>query len=240
MEVLAVSHVHSEWSYDAKWTLADLGASFGGRGCRVVMMTEHDRGFSEARWRDYRAACAAASSSEMLVVPGMEYSDADNRVHVLTWGLSAFLGERLPTLEMLRRVREANGIAVLAHPARKSAWQAFAPEWEELLAGIELWNRKYDGWAPSETSPALLERTGVTPFVGLDFHTDKQFFPLCMALEIDGPVSEESVLGCLRAGRCSPRAFGSPLKESFPLLRMAEKSRRVAARLARKTGVLSR
>jgi hypothetical protein len=245
MEVLAACHVHSEWSYDAKWSLNALSAKFLERGCRVLMMTEHDRGFSLARWEEYRRACAQASSGEILIVPGMEYSDATNRVHILVWGAVPFLGEGLPTSEMLKRVKAANGVAVFAHPSRKSAWQAFEPDWADQLWGVERWNRKYDGWAPSETSSALLQKANAVPFVGLDFHTQRQLFPLTMALDVEGSVTEESVLECLRARRCFARAFGAPLSQSLfrkalPAFRIAERSRRTAARIARQTGVLSR
>jgi hypothetical protein len=245
MEISAVCHVHSDWSYDGSWRLEDLSAKFRGQGYRVVMMTEHDRGFSAVRLEEYRSACAKVSSASILVVPGIEYSDAENRVHVLVWGPVPFLGEALPTGEMLESVRSANGVAVLAHPSRKKAWEIFSPSWAERLLGIEVWNRKYDGWAPSETSPALLARSSALPFAGLDFHTHRQSFPLSMALEVDGNITEDSVLDCLRSRRCSPRAFGAPLDRNLfrvglPALKIAERSRRTAASLARRSGIRSR
>jgi hypothetical protein len=243
MEVLAVCHVHSSWSYDGSWSLEALSAKFSQRGCRVLMMTEHDRGFSAGRLEEYRRACAQASSEKILVVPGVEYSDAVNRVHVLVWGAVPFLGENLPTAEMLEGVKAAKGVAVLAHPSRKDAWQCFTPQWADGLLGIEVWNRKYDGWAPSEMAPALIPQAGAVPFVGLDFHTQRQSFPLAMALDLEGSITEETVMDCLHARRCSPRAFGAPLgrdlfRKALPALRIAERSRRTAARIARKTGVL--
>lgn len=245
MEVLAVCHVHSKWSYDGSWSLEELSGKFSRSGCRIVMMTEHDRGFTSARFDGYRNACAQASSGDITVVPGIEYSDAANRVHVLVWGRVPFLGEGLPTGEMLEAVRAANGVAVLAHPSRKRAWECFEPSWAERLLGIEGWNRKYDGWAPSESSPALLQKSGAIPFVGLDFHTERQSFPLAMALDLDTTVSEDNVLDCLRSRRCSPRAFGVPLNQNLfrtalPALKIAERSRRTAASIARGSGVRSR
>jgi hypothetical protein len=247
MEILATCHVHSAWSYDGSWSLEDLSARFSRRSCRVLMMTEHDRGFSASRLLEYRKACAQASSSEILLVPGMEYSDAANRVHILVWGDVPFLGESLPTAEMLAAVKAAGGIAVFAHPSRKDAWQCFKPHWSDLLLGIEAWNRKYDGWAPSGTSPALLQTAGAVPFVGLDFHTQRQFFPLAMALDMDEDeeISEDTVLECFKSRRCSARAFGTPVhKDAFraalPALKIVERSRRSVASFARSSGVLSR
>jgi hypothetical protein len=238
MEVLAASHVHSQWSYDGSWSLDRLSARFSLRGYRLLMMTEHDRGFTADRLKQYREACSQASSSKILVMPGIEYSDATNRVHVLVWGPVPFLGEGLPTSEMLEAVRASNGLAVLAHPSRRDAWKSFEPSWAERLLGIEAWNRKYDGWAPSQTAPALLRTCGAIPFVGLDFHTERQSFPLGMALDIDGDLCEETVLDSLRSRRCQARAFGLALSQikgpsSLPVLKVAERSRRMGASLAR-------
>jgi PHP domain len=238
MEVLAACHVHSKWSYDGSWSLEDLRAKFSRRGCRVLMMTEHDRGFTAGRLDEYREACARASSDKILVVPGIEYSDATNRVHVLVWGPVPFLGEGLPTSKMLEAVKAADGLAVLAHPSREDAWKTFEPSWAGQLLGIEVWNRKYDGWAPSQTAPALLLTASAIPFVGLDFHTQRQSFPLTMTLDIQGDVSEETVLESLRSRRCYARAFSQPLNQSMvrnslPVLNMAERSRRMGASIVR-------
>jgi hypothetical protein len=245
MKVLSVCHVHSKWSYDGSWSLEELAAKFSRRGHRIVMMTEHDRGFTTSRFLEYREACARASSDKILVVPGIEYSDAANRVHVLVWGQVPFLGENLATTEMLQAVKAADGVAVFAHPSRKLAWQCFEPAWAECLLGVEVWNRKYDGWAPSEASSVLFQGVDMVPFVGLDFHTHRQSFPLAMALDLSGGVTEDAVLNCLRARRCSATAFGAPLSQDLfrqvlPALRIAERSRRTAVKIARRTGVVSR
>jgi hypothetical protein len=198
------------------------------------MMTEHDLGFTAERLAQYREACAQVSSREILVVPGIEYSDAANRIHVLVWGTVPFLGERLNTNEMLEAVHAAGGIAVLAHPSRREAWKSYEPAWTDRLLGIEIWNRKYDGWAPSRNAPELLWTSKAVPFVGLDFHSERQSFPLAMELDIQGKISEETVLESLKSRRCAARAFGLPLDKSLvstalPVLRLAERSRKKAA-----------
>jgi hypothetical protein len=238
MSVLAAPHVHSSWSFDGAWSLEALAAMFGRRGYRVVMMTEHDRGFSEARLADYRKACASCTTSSLLMLPGIEYSDAENRVHVLVWGPVPFLGAGLPTGEMLEAVAHHGGLAVLAHPARRGAWESLTPKWQQRLLGIEVWNRKYDGWAPSERGVSLVSQAGRIPFVGLDFHTQRQLFPLGMTLGLEGPINEERVVGALRAGRCAATAFGVPLsgdrfERRLPYLRVAERGRRHLSHMKR-------
>ena len=232
--IKAACHIHSDWSYDGKWPVEKLAMAFKQRGYRVVMMTEHDLGFTEARRLEHREACARASSDEILVVPGIEYSDAKNIVHVLVWGPVPFLGEGVPTAELLKKVAAANGVAVLAHPSRKNAWQCFAPEWSKYLLGVEVWNRKTDGWAPSRDAAPLLKGTSLIEFVGLDFHARNQFFPLAMELDVASKVNEDSVLECLRARRCRATAFGGPVHEVMDgwsrfTLDSAERCRRSAS-----------
>jgi len=238
--IKAACHIHSEWSYDGKWPLAKLVAEFGRRGYDVLLTTEHDRSFTEARLLEYRHACAQASSENVRIVPGIEYSDVDNIVHVLVWGSVPFLGEALSTPELLEKVKTAGGIAVLAHPSRKKAWKRFDPEWVPNLLGIEVWNRKTDGWAPSKSAAALLNKTSLLPFVGTDFHTPRQFFPLTTELEIQSPVTETSVLECLKSRRCRATALNMSLEEFLAHgwrrsgLEAAEHGRRAAALVFRK------
>jgi predicted metal-dependent phosphoesterase TrpH len=237
--VLAACHVHSELSYDGSYTLEALSDKFSRAGYRVLLLTEHDRGFSPERLRQLRELCDAASTSDLLVIPGIEYSDALNQVHILVWGDVPFLGENLPTTETLRGVKEAGGVAVFAHPFRKNAWQRFEPSWGEALAGIEVWNRKYDGFAPSRIAQELQRSVGAIPFVGLDFHTQKQSFPLAMAMDIGSTVTEQSVLDCIRARRVNPRVFGFEVdghlvRHTLPILEVVEASRKKCASASRK------
>jgi hypothetical protein len=235
--VRAAFHVHSNWSYDGNWPLEALARAFQQRGDNAVLTAEHDRGFDARRWAAYREACEDASTNALRIVPGIEYSNPSNSVHIAVWGASAFLGEGLEPEELLRRAQAAGGLAVLAHPWRKGAWQRLGPELRALALGVELWNRKYDGWAPNPAAHAVSD--GLVPFVALDFHTARQFFPLAMAVSVEGPTTEAALLGALRAGRCRPEAFGvSALRfargPTFALARAAEHARRPLARRVRR------
>lgn len=238
--IKAACHIHSEWSYDGKWTLPELAEAFRGRGYRVLLMTEHDRGFTEARLREYRKACADASTDKILVVPGIEYSDAENVVHILVWGVPSFLGEGLPTDELLRRVDAASGLAVFAHPSRKDAWKKFSPQWASRLLGVEFWNRKTDGWAPSRTAAGFFQNSPLIPFVGMDFHTHRQFFPLVTEIKMEPPITEASVLRGIKLNGARATAFGRPVEDFVPngwcgsSMRTAEWGRRLAAQTFRR------
>jgi predicted metal-dependent phosphoesterase TrpH len=206
--VRAAAHVHSEWSYDASWALEALAQAFARRRYDVVLMAEHDRGFDAERWQGYREACAAASDGRILLVPGMEYEDADNVVHVAVWGEAApYFGHGRETLETLEDARSAGCTAVFAHPWRRDASTRFRPEWAPLLSAVEIWNRHYDGVAPSREGLRLSQEHGLAPFVSLDFHTRRQFFPLAMELEVDGALTASAVYAALAAGRFRPAAL---------------------------------
>jgi predicted metal-dependent phosphoesterase TrpH len=225
-------HVHSEWSYDAHWSLSDLADAFAKRRYDVVLTAEHDRGFDERRWQEYRQACADASDGRILFVPGLEYEDPESVVHVPVWGSDmAFLGERRPTGELLRDAHSAGGFAVLAHPWRRDAVSRYRDEWAPFLSAIEIWNRHYDGIAPNPRGLRFAEQAGLPAFVALDFHTRRQFFPLALLLEVEEPVSGPRVVEALHAGRFRPEVAGIPaqrLARGVPAapLRLAEGARR--------------
>jgi hypothetical protein len=210
MMIRTAVHLHSKWSYDGSWELGELARALKDRNYRAALMSEHDRGFSPARWDDYRADCLRNSSPDLTLVPGIEYSDPDNCVHVLVWGSNLpFLGEALATRTLLERVAQHGGTAVLAHPWRRDAWKIFSDDWAPLLTGVELWNRKSDGFAPSAHGIDILDRHRLWPVASLDFHRARQFFPLAMQLEAKD-ASVDALLEAVRERRGSAEAFGRP------------------------------
>jgi hypothetical protein len=240
IRVRVAAHVHSDWSYDGSWTLDALAAELGRRGYDAVLMSEHDRGFDAARWRAYQAACAVASTPATLLIPGIEYSHPENVVHVPVWGELPFLGQSLPTAELLDGADAHGGVAIFAHPARRDALRTIDPACLERFAGIELWNRKYDGYAPSRAAADLLRsHPGALATVGLDFHTHKQFHPLAMVMDLaDGP-SAAGIVDAIREQRAQAMAFRVPALTlargaAWPAIREVERARRGAARRVRR------
>ncbi len=237
--VRVAAHVHSDWSYDGTFPLARIAAEFGRRGYDAVLLAEHDRTFDAARCAAHRVACARASLPGTVLIPGVEYSDPGNAVHVPVWGVERFLGAGRPTAELLTDVRRHDGVAVLAHPGRRGALANLDHACLEWLYGIELWNRKYDGIAPNRAAAAVLaSHPALTAFVSLDFHTARQFHPLAMELELDGPVTETTVLAALRDRRARPTAFGRDAHAlahgaAGSAVRGLERGRRRVAPLAR-------
>ena len=77
------------------------------------------------------------------------------------------------------------------------------------MSGVEVWNRKADGWCPSaETLTWInLHHASVPHFVGLDFHSVRQLYPLTMELRVEDDM-ETSVFDAMRHKRCEARAWG--------------------------------
>jgi hypothetical protein len=239
--IRVASHVHSNWSYDGSWSLERIATAFGRARYDAVLMAEHDRGFDADRWAEYRDACGRASTDRLLLVPGIEYSDPSNTIHMPVWGDIPFLGEGLEPQVLLTLAEETGGMPVLAHPGRRHAVERLDPAFLSRLVGIELWNRKYDGYAPSRVAADLLSgRPELIRFVSLDFHTARQFHPLAMTFEIDGGLDAAAIWSALYSRRVSPRALGLPadrIGDGVPgaVLRTAEQGRRITARALRRS-----
>ena len=237
--VRAAAHVHSEWSHDASWTLPDIAAAFTKRRYDVVLLSEHSGHFAASDWDAYFAACAAASTDKILLVPGIEYNDDDNVVHVPVWGDLPFFGQQPDIATLLGKVHAEDGVSVIAHPWRHDAWKRYDPAWAQHLTALEVWNRKYDGLAPDRRALDLARRDNLRKFVALDFHTSRQFFPLAMALRLAGDVvSRDSVHTALRSGSFDPMLFsGSALRylrgPALRTLETLESARRIVRRLIR-------
>jgi hypothetical protein len=229
-KIRAAVHLHSTWSYDGRWTLKEVATKLARLRFDALLMTEHDRGFSDDRWAEYREACREVSDTVgVTVIPGLEYSDASGVFHVPTWGSQEFLGEELPADELASRLKGAASMTMLAHPARRDACDALDGRWLELVRGIEVWNRRYDGMAPRRRALALCEaHPGFLPVVGLDLHSGRQLSPLVMEIQLDGARTPGTIVTRLAAGHCRPTAFGVPIERFShgPALTMLERADR--------------
>lgn len=240
MYIRVACHIHSDWSYDGQLSLDKLGCCFSRLGYQAIMLSEHDRGFNESRRLAYLDACAKFSTKEMLLIPGLEYSDSSNTHHILVWSNIPFIGEGIETLRTLAIARDFDAISVFAHPSRRQAYAGFDRFWLKDLTGLEFWNRKVDGWQPSSNAQALLYNSNLQPFVGIDFHSKRQLFPLSMVIDINGDLTESAILDAIRQKKCYPMLFHLPLSLSatglfYSFLRPLDIIRRGFMLLFRKT-----
>jgi hypothetical protein len=206
-ELCVAVHVHSSWSYDGNWSLEDVADGFRRMGFDAVLMAEHDRTFSAERWREYVDACSAASSETLLLIPGIEYSDPGDVVHVPVWGAAEFLGRDRQTVDLLAEANSLNAVSVLAHPLRREAWRHFDDAWLDLLSGVEVVNSRHGDLRSHDDAASFTTATStLLPFFSLDFHRGRDLKNLGMRARIGGERSAEAVLDAVRAGRLLPDA----------------------------------
>ena len=230
----AAFHVHSDWSYDGKWSLERIAKVFSERGYDVVFLCEHCRTFDADRWCDYQEACSVVSEGAKLV-PGIEYSDPDNIVHVPVWGCPIFIGSERPTKELIRGIEHhEKAFSVLAHPVRRNAWSRVSKDLLDAVDGIEIWNRKTDGFAPSSLADEIVE-TGKRLLASLDFHHDRQRFPMHVDIDCPPDASCESIIAAMKSGDYQSFVFNRSCELSISGLRRAcfrtlERSRKLLGR----------
>jgi len=196
-------HLHSTYS-DGEFSLAELRDMFRAAGCRFACVTDHADAFigDEAKREAYVRECNALSSDGFRFVPGLEYTCADG-MHVLGYGTTQPI-DSSDLQEVVRRIDERGGIAVVAHPKQTSFSAIESLEFPP--AGIEVWNSKYDGrYAPRRETFELVRRVRsrsprTWAFYGQDLHWRRQYrglFVFVDCVEADPP----TIVAALRAGR---------------------------------------
>ena len=193
-------HIHSTYS-DGEFTLPELRALFIAEGCRFVCMTDHAEWFDERSLASYISECAALSDDKFCFVHGLEYG-CEQRMHILGYGAEKLASTQDPQ-QVIRHIEAQHAVSVIAHP--KDAFFAWIETFENLPAGIETWNSKYDSrYAPRPGTFALLRRLqqrepGMLAFYGQDLHWKKQYHGLFIELNC-GSNDPGQILNALRRG----------------------------------------
>jgi hypothetical protein len=195
-----VLHCHSAYS-DGEFSLGELRAIFAGAGCDFVCVTDHADSFDAEKLASYTSECEQRSDAAFRFIAGLEYTCSE-RMHVLGYGSAVLIDSKDPQ-EVIRRIRAAGGVAVIAHP-RDDAFERIEA-FETLPDGIETWNTKYDGrYAPRPGTFALLARLKVrrpdmSAFYGQDLHWKAQYRGLFTEVECEN-ADRASVLRALSSG----------------------------------------
>lgn len=205
MRLRGVAHVHSTYSYDGCHPLAELVAFFRGRGLDFALLSEHVRTLDARAVTAIVAECRALSDDRFLVVPGLEYEATPDFVHVLAYNVQTATGARdVPTIA--RTVREAGGLAVLAHPHYRRAFEHVPGAALGLLNGWEVWNGKADGrFAPDADNvrrhaAVRVAHPGLRAFGGVDLHRLESYADITLEVEC-GDRRADSLLDALARGQ---------------------------------------
>ncbi|MEW1976061.1 hypothetical protein AB0301_13460 [Microbacterium profundi] len=214
MTVLRLApHIHSSFSDDSDWELGRLVRVLRRAGFDGALVCDHDRTMDAGTWARIQNECdRIGDETGFVLVPGVEYQDPDHVVHLPVFGRAPFYGRSPVIDDLVRGARSDGAAAIFAHPRRRDAWREFDPAWAPHLAGIEVWNRKYDGIRPNDWALAQAQRHGLPATVALDWHGPRQLFPL--ALRVPAPPRgsnherSDAVIAAMLAGRMRASAFG--------------------------------
>jgi predicted metal-dependent phosphoesterase TrpH len=99
-------HVHTCYSPDALTTLEEVVLYSKKRGLDGVAITDHDTIDGALRLR---------KEKELIIIPGVEVSTLEG--HVLALNITQSIPPGLTIHETTRRIHEAGGIAIAAHPS---------------------------------------------------------------------------------------------------------------------------
>lgn len=185
--VRVLAHAHSTWSHDGRLTLEEWRGIAAERGCRAIMLAEHEEsGWTPERYGDYVAACAAASDEAVRLVPGVEFTQSGR--HVLCYGLREWPA-RPSSPEALASAVHAQGcLLCLAHPGRYH-W-TYPASLLDAADAIEIWNSSWvcDGsLGPHPRTIALAGERRL--FAGQDVHKRRHLGTLYLHVHGSDPVA---------------------------------------------------
>ncbi|MEM9494057.1 MAG: hypothetical protein AAGC55_33230 [Myxococcota bacterium] len=184
--VTGIAHLHSYYSYDGRYTQAQLAEIARARGWDFLMVTEHSDLLSRAAFEELADECRELSDDTFLMFPSIEYTLID-KLHIIGYGAGYIDDLSTDPVTLVRTVQERGGLAILSHP-RKYAKRPdlLSDALLDAVDGIEVWNSKlaYDGpWiAPVKNYDYL--RPGKLAFCGQDAHFRKHFSSLVFKVEV--------------------------------------------------------
>lgn len=193
-------HCHSQHSFDAQMSYAELREFFVSHGLKFVCITEHIEYLDQAAVNEIIDDCRANSDDDFVFVPGIE----------MDYFKIYFLGVEKTQIDFSTHrstfdsIRPKARLCIFSHPI-KARYKY--PQWlMDLCDGVEILNTKHDGrhyFRPQ--SERLLEkvrrqRPSAIGVAGMDFHSIKQYSGTHLVLRDNVPITEDSILNALGSG----------------------------------------
>ena len=194
-------HIHSSISYDGIMSVEELSFFFKRKKFDFALITEHSENVSKVIMNKLIDECKKLSSSEFLIIPGLEFSCRDD-LHILGLGVSK-TSESDDPLEVTHHIHKQGGVAVLAHPTKKE--YSLDGAWIEELDGVEIWNSAYDGkFLPQAESIKTFKKLAeqnphLKPFAGMDLHREKDYYNVALRVK-ENDLNQAQILKDLKKG----------------------------------------
>lgn len=196
-------HVHSRFSPDSSLSVEAIASRAAAVGLAGFALTDHNSVSGHVEL----AACRA-QFPDLVLVPGVEISTAQG--HLLAYGVSEAPPAGRPVDETIAWVRDRGGIAVLAHPFRRS--HGVGRRVAETAQGIAIETvNGHNSPGSNQKAAGVAARRGLAATGGGDVH---QLADLGLAYTEFGEDvrTVDAALRALRDGRmvAGGRALGLP------------------------------
>ncbi len=193
-----IIHVHTNYSFDANTSPAELIATARRQNVDCLAITDHD---------EIAGALAVRELGGVQVIVGEEISTADG--HLIGLFLEEWIPPGLSAEETVQRIRAQGGLVLAPHPYTILCKDSLGAEALERLVpwldAVEVCNAQDP--LPWENTRArrFAERHGLTPYVGADTHV-RGHLDACHQLlpTFDGPAE---FLDSLRRAELFPGRF---------------------------------
>jgi hypothetical protein len=210
-------HIHTTYSFDGTLSLTDFVNLAKANRYDFIILTEHAEDFDDKKMQIVLDECKSATDEDFLVIPGLEFN-MNNEIHILGIGIGKHINERDPE-ELIRKIHENNGLAILAHTAEYKKVIPFARIKD--VDFIEIWNPRYgERLSPSIKSINILHefRKMKKLYIasgGLDLHTLQDLVPLYQVVFSEQLTQKEIIKSLKRGDFITSNGFIKlpPLKE---------------------------
>jgi len=198
-EITGVLHIHSTYSFDGKISLEELVEICRKHGHSFAVLTEHAERMTNRDMKRLVLECDERSVDNFVLIPGLEII-CDGNLHILALGVEEYLYNTEPE-SLIEEVHELGGLAVLAHPSKKTPSTRVAGL---ELDALEIWNARHDGrLAPRMGSIKLCRIIGdgrLPGCCGLDLHEKEKFIDLHVKMKVND-INANNILNNIKFGR---------------------------------------
>jgi len=202
-------HVHTCYSEDAITTFKDLVLYSKKRGLDGIAITDHDTVEGAMKFKE---------TGGLVLIPGAEVTTT--RGHVLGLNLTKPIPKGLELDEAIRRIHEADGIAVAAHPSvfLKNSLGPGDLKKDVKIDAVEVINASnFPFFLSTRLNMKLAYQLNLPQTGGSDSHIPETIGLAYTVVEANPKV--EDIIQSIKKGYTAPRGRPVPLRTRFRKIR---------------------
>jgi predicted metal-dependent phosphoesterase TrpH len=197
-------HVHTAGSPDAHTRVQDLPEIIRAKGLDGIAVTEHN-------YFD------PPSSSEVLIIPGIEISSRDG--HIVALGVKEKIPPRLTADETVARIHDQGGIAIIAHPHDPVSERVKIAQLKTRPDAVETMNADALSFTISNwLARRDAKKFGLPEVGGSDSHIPQTIGDVYTIIDAESR-DIKGVLEAIRAGRVRPEGHATSVRNKIRKLR---------------------